>query len=83
MQMHLIPLSEMKLPQSLAENWELETSDIEDEDITIDLFFKFLNRQVMSKEVGQRSQAENSQARPGSAEGAGGETASDAHCSYV
>ena len=38
-QMILIPLLEMKLPQSLAEKWELEISDIDDEEITIDLFF--------------------------------------------
>ena len=68
-QMILIPLLEMKLPQSLAEKWELETSDIEDEDITIDLFFKFLNRQVMSKEAGERSQTENSQASSSSSKG--------------
>ena len=58
-EMVLIPLLEMKLPQSLAENWELEISDIEDEEITIDLFFKFLNRQVMSKEAGERIQVES------------------------
>ena len=58
-QMILIPLLEMKLPQSLAESWELETSDIEDEEITIDLLFKFLNRQVMSKEAGERIQVES------------------------
>ena len=61
MQMILIPFLEMKLPRSLAEKWELETSDMEDEEKTIDLF-KFLNRQVMPKEAGERSQAENSKA---------------------
>ena len=58
-QMILIPLLEMKLPQYLAEKWELELSDIADEKITIDRFFRFLNRQVVSKEAGERSSIEN------------------------
>ena len=35
----------------------------------LDLFFKFLNRQVLPKEVGERSQAENSQASSNSCKG--------------
>ena len=40
-QMVLMPLLEIKLPQSLAERWEFQVSDFEDTEITIDLFFKF------------------------------------------
>ena len=40
-QMVLIPLLEMKLPQSLAERWEYEVSDLEDTEITIDFFQVF------------------------------------------
>ena len=58
-QMILIPLLEMKLPQYLAEKRELELSDIADDKITIDRFFRFLNRQVVSKEAGERSSIEN------------------------
>ena len=58
-QMILIPLLEMKLPQYLVEEWELELSGISDEKITIDRFFRFLNRQLVSKEPGQRGSIEN------------------------
>ena len=58
-QMILIPLLEMKLPQYLAEKWELDLSDIADEKITIDRFFRFLNLQVVSKEAGEHSSIEN------------------------
>ena len=54
-QMILIPLLQMKLPQYLAEKWELDIEDIDEKDITIDRFFKFLNKQVISKEAGERS----------------------------
>ena len=57
--MILIPLVEMKLPQYLAEKWELELSDIADEKITINRFFRFLNCQVVSKEAGEHSSIEN------------------------
>ena len=68
-QMILIPLLDMKLPQHLAKRWELETSDIEDKEITIDLFFKFLNRQVMSKEARERIQTESSHSSTSSSKG--------------
>ena len=58
-QMILIPLLEMKLPQDLAERWEFEVSDFDDTEITIDLLFKFLNRHVLSREAGERSQLES------------------------
>ena len=58
-QMIMIPMLEMKLPQYLAEKWELELSDIADEKITIDRFFRFVNHQVVSKEAGERNSIEN------------------------
>ena len=54
-QMTLIPLLLMKLPQYLAEKWELDIEDIDEKDITIDRFFKFLNKQVIPKEAGEKS----------------------------
>ena len=54
-QMILITLLQMKLPQYLAEKWELDFEDIDEKDITIDRFFKFLNNQVILKEAGERS----------------------------
>ena len=68
-QMILIPLLQMKLPQYLAEKWELDIEDIDEKDITIDRFFKFLNKQVISKEAGERSfheQASSSSSAQGS-----------------
>ena len=61
--MVLIPLLEMKLPQELAERWEFEVSEFEDTDITIDAFFKFLNRHVLSREAGQRIQLESNSSK--------------------
>ena len=68
-QMILIPLLQMKLPQYLAEKWELDIEDLDEKDITIDRFFKFLNKQVISKEAGERSlheQASSSSSAQGS-----------------
>ena len=53
--MILISLLQMKLPQYLAEKWELDIEDTDEKDITIDRFFKFLNKKVISKEAGERS----------------------------
>ena len=58
-QIILIPLLEMKLPQYLVEKWEFELSDIADEKITIDRFFRFLNCQVVSKKASEHSSTEN------------------------
>ncbi len=58
--MLLIPLLEMKLPQTIAWKCELEITDVECKEVTIELYFKFLNRQVMSKEAGERSSVPNS-----------------------
>ena len=52
----LLPMFETKLPPALLEKWELELADIQDEEIDLDLFFKFLNRQLVSKEAGERNQ---------------------------
>ena len=43
-----------KLPLQLLEKWELELADTPEDDIDLDLFIKFLNRQVVSKEAGER-----------------------------
>jgi hypothetical protein len=52
----LLPMFEAKLPSQLLEKWELELADISDEEIDLELFFKFLNRQLISKEAGERNQ---------------------------
>ena len=51
----LLPLFELKLPSAILEKWELELADTPDDEIDIELFFKFLNRQVVSKEAGERN----------------------------
>ena len=51
----LLPIFELKLPSAILEKWELELADTPDDEIDIELFFKFLNRQVVSKEAGERN----------------------------
>ena len=51
----LLLIFETKLPPKLSEKWELELTDVREEDVNIEFFFKFLNKQVLSKEAGQRS----------------------------
>lgn len=51
----LLPLFETKLPPQLLEKWELTLADTQEDEIGLELFFKFLNRQVVSKEAGERS----------------------------
>ena len=51
----LLPLFETKLPPQLLEKWELKLADTQEDEIGLELFFKFLNRQVVSKEAGERS----------------------------
>lgn len=51
----LLPILETKLPPELSEKWELELNDINEESVDLELFFKFLNKQVISKEAGQRN----------------------------
>ena len=51
----LLPIFETKLPSQLLERWELELTDVEEDDINLDSFLKFLNRQVLSKEAGERN----------------------------
>ena len=58
----LLPIFETKLPPKLSEKWELELTDVKEEDVNIELFFKFLNKQVLSKEAGQRSTSLNVEA---------------------
>ena len=42
------------MPPQLLEKWELELADTQEDKIDLELFFKFLNRQVVSKEAGER-----------------------------
>jgi hypothetical protein len=44
----LLPVFEMKLPPEICEKWELKISDMDDEKVDLDLFFKFLNKHVVS-----------------------------------
>ena len=55
----LLLIFELKLPSALLEKWELELADTPDDEIDLELFFKFLNRQVVSKEAGERNIQEN------------------------
>ena len=50
-QMILIPLLQMKLPQYLAEKWELDIEDIDEKDITIDRFSSFLTNKSFRKKL--------------------------------
>ena len=51
----LLPILEAKLPPELSEKWELELTDIKEESVDLELFFKFLNKQVISNEAGERN----------------------------
>ena len=51
----LLPIFETKLPPELSEKWELELTDVKEESVNIEFFFKFLNKQLLSKEAGQSS----------------------------
>ena len=51
----LLPILETKLPPELSEKWELELTKINEESVDLELFFKFLNKQVISKEAGERN----------------------------
>ncbi|XP_015774644.1 PREDICTED: uncharacterized protein LOC107352840 [Acropora digitifera] len=51
----LLLILETKLPPELSEKWELELTDINEESVDLELFFKFLNKQVISKEAGERN----------------------------
>ena len=49
-----LALFETKLPPQLLEKWELKLADTQEDEIGLELFFKFVNRQVVSKETGER-----------------------------
>ena len=53
--MYFVTNIELKLPSAILEKWELELADTPDDEIDRELFFKFLNRQVVSKEAGERN----------------------------
>ena len=67
----LPPILETKLPPELSEKWELELTDIKEESIDLELFFKFLNKQVISKDAGKRIASMIGQ-NCGTARGSGG-----------
>ena len=50
-----LPIFELKLPSAILEKWKLELADTQDDEIDLELFFKFLDRQVVSKEAGERN----------------------------
>ena len=50
----LLPIFETKLPPQVVEKWELELADPQEDKMDLELFFVFLNRQVVSKEAGGR-----------------------------
>lgn len=51
----LLKIFETKLPPELSEKWVLELTEVKEKSVNIEFFFKFLNKQVLSKEAGQRS----------------------------
>ena len=51
----LLPILETKLPPESSEKWELEVTEIKEESDDLKLFFKFLNKQVISKEARERN----------------------------
>ena len=51
----LLPKLESKLPAELSQKWELELTDIKEESVDLKLFFKFLNKQVIFKQAGERN----------------------------
>ena len=55
----LLPIFQLKLPSAILEKWELELADTPDDDIDLELCFKFLNLQVVSKEAGERNRKGN------------------------
>ena len=50
----LLPIFETKLPPQLLEKWELELADTQEDKKDLELFLKFLNLQVVSKEAEER-----------------------------
>ena len=55
----LLPIFDTTLPLLLLEKWELELAVTPKDDIYLDLFIKFLNRQVVCKEAGERGLHKN------------------------
>ena len=51
----MLPIFELKLPSAILEKWELELADTPNDEIDLELLFKFLNRQVVSKDAGKRN----------------------------
>ena len=55
----LIPVFELKFPSAILEKWDLELADNPDDEIDLELFFKFLTRQIVSKEASKRNLSGN------------------------
>ena len=51
----LLPIFKLKLPSAILGKWELELAGTPDDEIDLELFFKILNRQVLSTEAGERN----------------------------
>ena len=51
----LLPILETKQPPQLSEKWKLELTDIKEESVDLELFFKFLNKLMISEETGERN----------------------------
>ena len=45
----LIPVYELRFLSAILEKWELELADNPDDEIDLELFFKFLTRQIVSR----------------------------------
>ena len=51
----ILPILQTKLPPELSEKWELELTDIKEKSVDLELFLKFLNKQVISRVAGERN----------------------------
>jgi hypothetical protein len=55
----LFPILEMKLRSDLLEEWEREISDVEESKLTVELYFKFIEKRTTAKEAMERSSPED------------------------
>ncbi|PFX21317.1 hypothetical protein AWC38_SpisGene14196 [Stylophora pistillata] len=51
----LLPILKTELPPELSEKWGVELIDIKEESVDLQLFFKLINKKVISKEAGERN----------------------------
>ena len=50
-QMILIPILQIKLRPDLLEEWEREIGEMKDSDISVEFYFKFVEKQIVAKEA--------------------------------